>query len=231
MARIDVAEAERILDRAQAAQADGSGIEGTGFWRAVALLRTRRAVAERLAAKAAAIDIREFDEKVKLKLPIGPGITLLALLSFFGGMALPLSRALEGWWRDLFFLGGFGALEIGTHTLTHWFIGRAMGIRFTHVFIGGPPPPRPGAKIDYASYLLVPPRHRAMMHASGAIITKVLPFGLIPVANWAGVSGWMIWLLVVVGVGQVVTDVLFSTKTSDWKRAKREWAAGSGGWS
>ena len=32
-------------------------------------------------------------------------------------------------------------------------VGRLVGIRFTDYFIGGPPPPRPGLKTDYATYL------------------------------------------------------------------------------
>jgi hypothetical protein len=37
-------------------------------------------------------------------------------------------------------------------------------------------------------------------------------------------------LLVFIGVGQIVSDVLLSTKASDWKKVKRELKAAKG-WS
>ena len=99
------------------------------------------------------------------------------------------------------------------------------GMRFTHYFVGGPPPPRPGLKIDYSTYLRVPPRRRAAMHASGAVVTKLIPFALIPVAAAQGQPRWLVVLLAVAGAGQIVTDVAFSTRTSDWKKVRREMQA------
>jgi hypothetical protein len=60
------------------------------------------------------------------------------------------------------------------------------------------------------------------MHASGAIVTKIVPFALIGAALAAAVPGWVVWLLVVVGIGQIITDVLWSTNASDWKKYRRE---------
>jgi hypothetical protein len=109
-----------------------------------------------------------------------------------------------------------------THDLAHWAVGRAVGIRFTGFFIARPSRPQPGIKIDYATYLRTPPRARAWMHASGALVTKAVPFALIPVAVAARAPRWIAVILMLVGVAQVATDVLFSTKTSDWKRFRRE---------
>jgi hypothetical protein len=139
-----------------------------------------------------------------------------------GAAAVGLSGRLGGAGRSLVFLGGLGALLGTTHTLSHWLVGRALGIRFTHYFLGGPPPPRPGLKIDYATYLRVRPAARATMHASGAVVTKLVPFVLIPVALAGGQPRWVIVVLVVVGAGQIATDALFSVKTSDWKKVLRE---------
>ncbi len=130
--------------------------------------------------------------------------------------------------RSAVFLGALGAVEVGSHSLAHWAVGRAMGMRFTYYFLGGPPPPRPGAKLDYASYLRVPPTQRAVMHASGAVVTKLIPFALIPVARSLDLPAWVVYLLVLVGVGQIATDVLLSTKSSDWKKVKRELKAAKG---
>jgi hypothetical protein len=124
------------------------------------------------------------------------------------------------------FLIGFGALLIGTHSLMHLLVGRIVGIRFTHVFLGGPPPPRPGLKTDYATYLRASPKARAVMHASGALLTKIVPFALLSVSlrfytEWP----WITWMLLAVGVFQIVTDVVLSTKVSDWMKVRREWRA------
>jgi hypothetical protein len=118
---------------------------------------------------------------------------------------------------------------IGTHSLAHYVVGRMAGIRFTHVFLGGPPPPRPGVKTDYATYLRATPRARAIMHASGAVVTKLLPFALLPVSVWLYEGWpWLTWVLIAIGIFQIVTDVVLSTKVSDWKKVRREMRAARG---
>ena len=61
-----------------------------------------------------------------------------------------------------------------------------------------------------------------MMHASGAIASKIAPF--ISLAFWPAshAPAWAAWVILAIGVGQIVTDVLFSTKSSDWKKVRRE---------
>ncbi|MFB3049324.1 MAG: hypothetical protein ACE1Z9_04150, partial [Acidimicrobiia bacterium] len=81
---------------------------------------------------------------------------------------------------------------------------------------------QPGVKTDYASYLRSPARSRAWMHASGAIVTKSIPFLLVPSALIAGVPTWTVIVLVGVGVFQLITDALWSTKVSDWAKYRRE---------
>jgi hypothetical protein len=116
---------------------------------------------------------------------------------------------------------------IGSHSLAHFVVGRLAGMRFTHVFLGGPPPPRPGVKTDYATYLGTPPRARAVMHASGAVVTKIVPFALLPASlRLYGDWPWLTWILLAVGVVSIVTDITLSTKTSDWMKVRRELRAG-----
>ena len=81
---------------------------------------------------------------------------------------------------------------------------------------------QPGFKIDYASYLRASPRHRAWMHAAGAIATKLTPFLIIPYALAIDTDTWAVLLLAALGVIQIVTDLLFSVKASDWKKFRRE---------
>mgnify|MGYP001568444969 CR=1 FL=1 len=67
-----------------------------------------------------------------------------------------------------------------------------------------------------------PAAARAWMHASGAIVTKVVPFAAYPFALSAGLEPWAIWVVLGVGVLQLVTDALFSVRASDWKKFRRE---------
>lgn len=213
---------ERALDRAEEAVASGRGLTGTGFWRAVGELRRSRDAARRYAKRAADIDRMAFENAVRLRVPVAIGNLVLTAGLVAGLAAAGLSRTLEAPWREVMLIGGFGAVLVCSHSITHYLVGRLVGIGFTHYFIGGPPPPRPGAKTDYATYLLVSPHGRALMHASGAIVTKLLPFGFIPVAFWAGTETWTVFLLLGIGFLQIVTDVLLSTKTSDWMKVSRD---------
>jgi len=119
-------------------------------------------------------------------------------------------------------LAAGGIWTVAFHSPAHWLVGRAIGIGFTDYFLGGPPPPRPGLKTEYGTYLRADPGRRAWFHASGAIATKVAPF--LALAFWpsTGAPGWSAVALVVLGIGQIVTDALFSVKTSDWKKFRRE---------
>jgi hypothetical protein len=235
---------DEVLTGAEEAVVNGRSLRGTGFWKAVDAVKRDHTLVERYADRIATIDRRAFENGVKLRVPAVVGLIGLITTSLFGVWGIVLARralppteylAYLIQERDGFdayrwpgfvpiaFLVGFGALLIGTHCLAHWIVGRAVGIRFTHVFLGGPPPPRPGLKTDYATYLRASPRARAAMHASGAVLTKIVPFALLPVSLalydfWP----WLTWILLLVGVVQIVTDVFLSTKVSDWKKVKRE---------
>jgi hypothetical protein len=61
------------------------------------------------------------------------------------------------------------------------------------------------------------------MHASGAIVTKAIPFLLLPLA--IGISTVAVWVavtLIVLGIAQIITDIAWSTRSSDWAKFKRE---------
>jgi hypothetical protein len=212
---------EAALARAEASLSERGTLKGTGFWKAVDALRRDRALAERYGDRAADIDRRAFERGVKLRVPVAVGIFGLLAMTAVGIAAVVFARdhAPSGP-APVVFLFGFGALLVGTHSLAHWLVGLALGMRFTHVFLGGPPPPRPGVKTDYATYLRATPMQRAVMHASGAVLTKIVPFALIPFVPRS--AAWLVWVLLGVGLAQIMTDVLLSTKVSDWKKVKRE---------
>ena len=216
---------EDALVRAEEAVAEGRGLKGTGFWRAVDAVRRDRALAERHADRIAAIDRSAFENGVRLRVPAPIGLIALAF-----GLALGVAALFVTVRRDsgIALVIGFGAVLVCSHSLTHWLVGMLLGMRFTHVFFGGPKPQRPGVKTDYSSYLLASPRRRALMHASGAVVTKLIPFLMIPVVRATESLGGAVWVFLAIGVGQIFTDAVLSTKTSDWKKVKRELrAAGS----
>ena len=95
-------------------------------------------------------------------------------------------------------------------------------MKFTHWFIGELRRPQPGVKTDYASYLRVPARQRAWMHAAGALVTKAIPFLMLGAAWGMKAPGWSWIVLVIIGVIQIITDATMSVKQSDWKKFQRE---------
>jgi hypothetical protein len=131
---------------------------------------------------------------------------------------------LGGTAQGLALLVGTGVVLTATHGLAHWVVARTLGMRVIYWFVGTMRRPQPGIKIDYATYLRTPARQRAWMHASGAIVSKLIPFISLG-AGWAmDAPAWTLVILGALGVVQIVTDVLWSTKASDWKKFNREMA-------
>jgi hypothetical protein len=60
------------------------------------------------------------------------------------------------------------------------------------------------------------------MHASGAIATKLAPFVALALYPLTDAPAWAAWAVLALGIVQIVTDVLLSTKSSDWKKFNRE---------
>ncbi len=218
------AEVERILSGAERTLAKGEKVDlrRLGFWRAVEAVKEHREWIEAYADRISAIDREAFRHDTWIDVPLNLGLAGLATgtligLALVGGAFLTPAPV-----NGLMILAGAGVLIAATHDLTHWAVGRAVGIHFTELFIARPSRPQPGIKIDYATYLRTPPRARAWMHASGALVTKAVPFALLPLAVAARTPRWVAVILALLGVAQVATDVLFSTKSSDWKRFRRE---------
>ncbi|MGH2772340.1 MAG: hypothetical protein ACRDIU_04290 [Actinomycetota bacterium] len=215
----------RALGRAQAALERGESLKGTGFWKAVSLAKQDPGIAAKYGSQIAEIDRRAFEQAVRLRVPAAVGTAALTLGSLAGIVAVLGAGAVGApVVRTGLFLAGTAAVLVCTHSLTHWAVGRLMGMRFTHYFLGGPKPPRPGVKVDYATYLAASPRQRAIMHASGAVVTKLVPFALFPLALSAQIYPWASYGLLALGAAQIATDAAFSTKNSDWMKFRRELA-------
>jgi hypothetical protein len=210
-----LANAERSLD-------EGGSLTGTGFWRAVEAVKGSPELVERVGARIAEIDERAFQEWPWIRLPIGVGTAIAIAVTVAGLGGIAAAYYLNEPWSWLVFGAATAVLIGSTHGLAHLAVGRALGMRFTHWFVASISQPQPGVKLNYRSYLRTPPRRRAWMHAAGALVTKLIPFLVIPAALAADLPGWVIWVLVTVGVATIITDVVWSTKASDWKRFRRE---------
>ena len=208
--------AERELERGRTPD-----LSALGFWRAVAAVKRRPDLVPRVGDRIARIDRRAFRRHVWIALPPAVGIALLGAAAAAGIVALWIAGSFDHPLRELAILVGMGALLASTHDLAHLVTGALWGMRFTDWFIA-PPRPYPGLKLDYASYLRAAPARRAWMHASGAIVSKIVPFAVVPYALAIGSDTWCIGLLLAVGVVGIVTDLLFSVRASDWKRFRRE---------
>lgn len=221
---MDESAVERTLIACEQALA-GSGtldLRALGFWRAVAAVKRRRDLVERYASRIAAIDRQSFRRRVRLVFPVDLGVVLVVGGLLVDLVFLAVAIGAVHPWREILVLVGAVGLDVATHGIAHLAVGALVGIGFTDWFVDLPRKPQPGFKIDYASYLRASPRQRAWMHAAGAIATKLTPFLVVPYAVAIGTEMWAVLVLLALGVVQIVTDVLFSVKASDWKKFRRE---------
>ena len=193
-----------------------------GFWRAVAAVKRHPELVGRYATRIATIDRAVFRRRVRLVFPVVLGVIALDLGLFGGLVLLGVATFVDHPWREILVLVAAGALDVTTHGLAHLAVGTFLGIDFTDWFVDLPKRPQPGFKIDYASYLRASPRRRAWMHAAGAIATKLTPFLVIPYAVAIGTETWALLALLALGVVQIVFDLLYSVRASDWKKFRRE---------
>ncbi len=208
-------------------------LRSLGFWRIVGLIKRDDELIERHATQVGRIDAKAFRGRVRFLAPVWVGVVLqvlgigvgvgLVAFAILNANASPAERPV-----GVELASGLGlplaafALAAGVHSFAHLVVGRSVGIRFSDFFFTIPPPPLPGLKTDYGTYLRTGPVARAWMHASGAIASKLAPFAVLAFAPAAAAPGWSVAILVVLGVFQIATDVVFSTKASDWKKVRRE---------
>jgi hypothetical protein len=194
-----------------------------GFWRLVKRVKLSPEAVARYGDQIGRIDAAAFRRGVPRRAPVWLGNAILCGGLLAGAAAIALALAISSSVvKGLALVAAGGLWAVSAHCLAHWAVGRAVGIRFTDYFLGGPPPPRPGLKTDYATYLRTPAERRAWMHASGALATKVAPF--VPLFFWSAAEApvWSAIVLLAIGALQIVSDLLFSVRSSDWKKVLRE---------
>jgi len=218
------------LDRIEAAvQAGNTDLKALGFWRLVAQVKPDRLLVDRYGDQIGRIDGAAFRAFARFRMPVWVGNTILLIGAAVGLAAAIVARSVSSETLAGFLLIAAGAIwTVTLHCPTHWFVGYMVSIRFTDYFVGGPPPPRPGLKSDYSTYLKADPGSRAWMHAFGAIVSKLAPF--LALAFWpgSGAPWWSAAALIAIGVITVVTDLTLSVRKSDWKKFKRERAIAKG---
>lgn len=212
------------FDRIEAAvDAGNADLRALGFWRLLDRVKADAVLSAHWADQAGRIDRKAFEARVRPRFPVWLGNLVLVLGAMVGALAIGIAIGTsEGLVAGIALVVAGVAWSICFHSPTHWLVGRIVGIRFVAYFLGGPFPPRPGVKTDYASYLRASPTARAWMHGSGAVATKLAPF--VVLAFWPATEApaWAAIALAAIGAFQIATDVLLSTKTSDWKKVRRE---------
>jgi hypothetical protein len=198
-------------------------LKALGFWQVVAAVKRDRGLVARHADQIARIDTTAFRNAVRLRVPVWVGNAVLVGGGLVGLAALIVASVLEDPTVVGILVVGTGLVwTVSFHSPVHWLVGWLVGIRFTDYFVGTGLPPWPGLKTDYATYLRAEPAMRAWMHASGALGTKLAPFLALAFSPWDVVPLWAVITLLVVGVVSIGTDLVFSVKSSDWKRYLRE---------
>jgi hypothetical protein len=212
------------FERIEAAVDEGeTDLRALGFWRLLAKVKADPVLAHHWAEQAGRIDRKVFEARALLRVPVWLGNALLLVGTLAGAIAVSIALT-----TDSETLAGlalvFAALDWSTtfHIPAHWLVGRAVGIRFLAYYLRDLMPPFPGVKIDYATYLRVAPETRAWMHASGAIASKIAPFLVLAFWPASDAPGWAAWAIAGYEVLIIGTDVFISTRTSDWKRFRRE---------
>lgn len=221
---MDRDEVEAAIGAGEVAIEHGGPIDlrSTGFWKAVGAVKHDPAMVEPFADRIAAVDRAVFERWAMLTVPIGAGTRLAVAGTILGLAIIAAAYYVDAPWNGLLLLAGTVVVLVPTHGLGHLVVGGRSGIGFVYWFVGTVRRPQPGVKVDYATYLRTPARDRARMHAAGAVVTKTIPFLMLGAAWGMDAPRWAWATVALLGFAQIVTDVLWSTKSSDWKKYRRE---------
>jgi hypothetical protein len=207
-----------------------------GFWPLVNRIKVEPALSHHWAEVVGRIDRKAYEARVRPRIPLWFGNLLLLTGTAVWAGLVPVALAIarrsatpEPLISGLLVVAAAGGLSASVHDLGHYVVGGLGGIRFHSYFIGGPLRVTPGLKIDYETYLQASPGSRATMHAAGALASKTAPFAVfvgayVPHAasGYNLLPGWSLWAVLALGLLQILTDILWSRKVSDWKKVGRE---------
>ncbi|MCS4542165.1 MAG: hypothetical protein HY929_07610 [Euryarchaeota archaeon] len=224
------AEFERIK---QEVSKGNYSLKELGFWKVVSEVKKDLNLIEKFADQIGKID-QEVHRKRWFAVNIWVGHLIEILGTIFGlwliyiGLSYP--KEIIG---GISLLVGAFTLSTTLHPLTHFVVGRLVGIQFLYYFPHGlyiffrkqgkGLKIEPSLKLDYATYLRASPLARVVMHASGPIVTKIMPFTVAIIAIQFGASIWAITALWTLFATYIITDIFYSAKFSDWSRVLQEW--------
>lgn len=214
---------ERFARIEAAVDAGESDLSSLGFYRLLRKIKLEPMLSTHWAPVVGRIDRKAFERRVRPRFPVWFGNAVLAAGTGAGIAALVVAfLATDRVVAGAALVAGGAILQVTTHDLAHWAVGRLARIRFLAYFLDGPFRIQPGLKTDYESYLKAAPGRRAAMHAAGAVASKLAPF--VALALWPATDapGWAAWASLGLGLGTILTDVLWSTRKSDWKKVRRE---------
>jgi hypothetical protein len=134
--------------------------------------------------------------------------------------------------RFVAYLLSWGCLVFFPHCLAHFVTGRLVGVRFTHYLVSRSPVaklklpiisevmskiPILGLKIDRSSLKTVSRSMRAVMFASGAVTSMILPFSVV-VASLGRLPTTRSGGLLLLSIGNLAFDLYYSPKAGDISR-------------
>ena len=138
--------------------AGNTDLRALGFWAVVKPGQTRPPPGERARRSDRPHRHGRVPRGVRLRAPVWLGNALLVVATVVGALAVGAAFVWQTpLWKGLAMIAAGAIWAISVHAPTHWLVGTIVGIRWTDYFLGGPPPPRPGLKSDYGSYLRADP--------------------------------------------------------------------------
>ena len=215
----DIAE---ILKTAEDQLASGGILSGSDFWRAVRAVKEDSGLVDQFADRISEIDARAHTQWALLSLPLWLGNLLALVATAIFVWLIGRGYRWAAPWNGVAMIAGAFGLMTSLHSPAHLLVGRAFGMRYTKWFIGEMKRPQPGVKIEYSTYLRTPPKRRAIMHAAGAVVSKLAMWLTFLGGFFAGIPAWALIVLGSASVLTTGTDVFISRRSGDWKKAIRE---------
>ena len=169
----------------------------------------------------------------KFTLAQGAGISILGLAAGTISLALASIKTML-LFRVILLLFAWFTLWFFSHDLAHHITGQLVGIKFRYYYLGKSAirklnlPITPQLinripvlvlKVDHESLRQATPRSQSAMFASGAIVSIILPWLIIPASFSLGPILGLLFLALV--VGNDLFTLYFSPKTGDLYRARK----------
>ena len=183
-----------------------------------------RALVDEHADQIGRIDTAAFRAGVRLRVPVWLGNALLVVGTVVGALAVGAAFVWQTpVWKGLALVAAGAIWSVSLHSPTHWLVGYMVGIRWTDYFLGGPPPPRPGLEVRLRHLPASRPRLPGVDACLGRTRheARAVPRPRVLAAPPALRGGrrppWPRSACC-----RSSTDIALSTKSSDWKKFRRE---------